>query len=29
MNIRLQMLAGGSWQTAYVLVGAPPAAIAA
>ena len=29
LNIRLQMLASGSWQTAIVLVGAPEAALAA
>jgi NADPH-dependent F420 reductase len=29
LNIRLQMLNGGSWQTAYVLVAPPDAALAA
>lgn len=29
LNIRLQLLSGGSWQTAYVLVAPPDAAIAA
>lgn len=29
LNIRLQLLTSGSWQTSYVLVAAPPAAIAA
>jgi len=29
LNIRLQVIAGGAWQTSYVLVAAPPAAVAA
>ena len=29
LNIRLQMLTGGSWQSSYVLVGAPDASVAA
>jgi predicted dinucleotide-binding enzyme len=29
LNIRLQLLTGGSWQSSYVLVGAPEAAVAA
>lgn len=29
LNIRLQMLASGSWQTAFVLVAPPPAAVVA
>ena len=28
LNIRLQLITNGSWQTAYVLVGAPEAALA-
>ena len=29
LNIRLQMLTGGTWQSSYVLVGAPAAAVVA
>jgi len=29
LNIRLQVIAGGAWQTSYLLVAAPPAAVAA
>jgi predicted dinucleotide-binding enzyme len=29
LNIRLNMIAGGAWQSSYVLAGAPPAALAA